>query len=143
MNESMVTTVDFYHTFLELSGAQEPGEQTLDGESLVPVMLDGIEKTQRAVYWHYPVYHHGVPASAVRKGNWKLIEDLENGSLELYNLYHDRSETTNLVEAFPQKTEELFNLLVEWRKEVGARLPVPNPDFDEEKRDQWGTHPDR
>lgn len=142
-NISIVSTVDFYKTFLELSGAEEPSDQELDGKSLVPQLLDGKVDENRAAYWHYPVYHHGVPGSVIRKGDWKLIENLENGEIELYNLYHDRSETTNLAEAFPEKAEELFKLLTIWRDDVGAELPVPNPDFDENRRLEWGTHPDR
>jgi len=143
VNRTIVSSVDFYKTFLELSGAAIPKKQILDGQSLVPVLLNGDEDTQRTVFWHYPVYHHGVPASAVRKGDWKLIENLEDGQLELFNLYHDMSETTNLAEAFPEKTAELYGLLKKWRKDVGAELPQTNPDFDETKRYQWGKHPDR
>lgn len=143
VNRTIVSSVDFYKTFLELSGASIPEEQVLDGQSLVPVLLNGDEDTQRTVFWHYPVYHHGVPASAIRKGDWKLIENLEDGQLELFNLYHDMSETTNLTEAFPEKTAELHGLLKKWRKDVDAELPLPNPDFDEMKRHQWKQHPDR
>ncbi|MBE0655097.1 MAG: sulfatase [Bacteroidales bacterium] len=143
VNKSIVSSVDFYKTFLELSGAEEPLGQVLDGKSLVPQILNAEVDAERAVYWHYPVYHHGIPGSAIRKGDWKLIENLEEGGLELYNLYHDRSETTNMSEAFPEKTEELYTLLKAWREDVGAELPVPNPEFDEQKRYEWGTHPDR
>ncbi len=142
-NKSIVTSVDFYKTFMELSGAGEPQGQVLDGKSLIPQFLKGEVDDGRAIYWHYPVYHHGVPGSAIRKGDWKLIENLEDGELELFNLYHDRSETTDVSEAFPEKTEELHELLKVWRENVGAELPVPNPDFDEQRRGEWGIHPDR
>ena len=33
-------------------------------------------------------------------------------------------------------------LLAEWREEVGAAMPVVNPDFDEARRNEWGRHPD-
>jgi len=143
INKSIVSTVDFYKTFLELSGAEDPTGQKLDGKSLIPQLLHGKVDSERAVYWHYPVYHHSVPGSAIRKGEWKLIENLESGEVELYNLYHDRSETSDLSEAFPKKTEELFSLLKIWRNDVGAELPAPNPEFDEERRYEWGIHPDR
>lgn len=143
VNRSLVTTVDFFTTFLALTGVSAPANQVLDGISLLPVMLNNEEVRDRAIYWHYPVYHHGVPKSAVIRGDWKLMENLEDGSLELYNLYHDRSETSNMAEAFPERTKELLALLNEWRNDVGAELPVPNPDFDESRRYEWGTHPDR
>ena len=143
INRSIVTSVDFYKTFMELSGAVEPKQQVLDGKSLVPQLLKDEVDSDRAIYWHYPVYHHGVPSSAIRKGDWKLIKNLEEDKLELYNLYHDLSETTNLVDAFPNKTEELYTLLKLWGKNVGAKLPTPNPNFDNQRRGEWGIHPDR
>jgi arylsulfatase A len=143
VNRSLVTTVDFYTTFLELTCIVPPANQVLDGISLLPALLKNKEISDRTIYWHYPVYHHGVPGSAVRHGDWKLIENLDDGSLELYNLYHDRSETSNMANAFPERTQELFGLLNDWRKDVDAELPVPNPDFDKARRYEWGTHPDR
>ena len=142
VNRAIVSTVDFYKTFMELCGATVPDGQVLDGKSLIPELLHGEEDTGRSVFWHYPVYHHGIPASAVRKGEWKLIENLEEGGIELYNLLYDRSETTNLSEAFPEKADELYALLKEWQGTVGAEFPVPNPDFDEKRRYEWGIHPD-
>ncbi|MCX6896754.1 MAG: sulfatase-like hydrolase/transferase, partial [Verrucomicrobia bacterium] len=63
-----VTSVDFYPTFLELAGAAKPESQVLDGKSILPEVLNGKGDPERAIYWHYPVYHHDVPAAAVRKG---------------------------------------------------------------------------
>ena len=63
--------------------------------------------------------------------------------LELYNLYHDQSETSNMMQAFPEKAKELYDLLKAWRENVGAELPVPNPVFNPDKRYIWGKHPDR
>ena len=42
-----------------------------------------------------------------------------------------------------KKTNELYQLLEEWRKDTKAELPVENPDFNPEKRYLWGKHPDR
>ena len=43
----------------------------------------------------------------------------------------------------PEKTAELYSLLKAWRKSIQAEMPVPNPDFDPKKREEWGRHPDR
>ena len=86
LNHSVVTSVDFYPTFLELAGLMPDPNQVLDGESLVGIILKGQEKYDRPLFWHYPVYHHGQPASVIRKGDYKLIENLVDGSLELYHL---------------------------------------------------------
>ena len=52
-------------------------------------------------------------------------------------------EQANLSELFPDKKEELVNILEKWRKDIGARLPEENPNFDESRRYEWGKHPDR
>jgi arylsulfatase A-like enzyme len=63
-------------------------------------------------------------------GNFKLIEYFEDGALELYNLKDDLSEERNLAAVMPEKTSELYNLMVGWRKKVNAPVPTKlNPDY--------------
>ncbi len=143
LNHSVVTSVDFYPTFLELASVAPDHNQILDGESLVNILLNSKENYDRPIFWHYPVYHHDEPASVVRKGDFKLIENLVNGSLELYNVSDDIGETHNLTESMPNKTTELHELLKAWQQEVKAEFPVPNPNFDPKRRYEWGRHPDR
>lgn len=143
VSDALVTSVDFYPTLLEIAGAEQPGGQILDGKSLLPELLDDYYNPERAIFWHYPVYHHDVPAGAVRKGDWKLIENQVTGKVSLYNLRADISEAMDLAELFPEKTLELKTLLQNWQKEVNAEFPVLNPEFDETRRDEWGVHPDR
>ncbi|QHI69792.1 sulfatase [Tichowtungia aerotolerans] len=141
--EVPVSSVDFYPTLLELAGTAAPANQVLDGVSILPALRGKSLDAERPLFWHYPVYHHGVPAGAVRKGDWKLVENQEDGSLELYNLRADINESTDVKELYPQKATALYALLKNWQNDVGAQLPVPNPDFNAEKRDEWGRHPDR
>lgn len=136
-----VTSVDFYPTFLELAGVAKPVGQTLDGKSILPELLGGQGDPDRPLFWHYPVYHHDVPAAAVRRGPWKLIENLVSGNCELYHLGADLGETTDLAAAFPDTTRELRSLLKQWQAEVKAEFPKPNPNFDEARRFEWSKHP--
>lgn len=139
--EAVVTSVDFYPTLLEITGEQIPDTWTLDGISFLPTLLHNEYNPERPVYWHYPVYHHDVPAAAIRKGDWKLIENLITGNVILYNLKYDISETTDLSKVFPEKTKELYSLLKVWQEDVGAEFPKPNPDFNPVKRNEWGKYP--
>jgi uncharacterized sulfatase len=141
-SKAIVTSVDFYPTFLELAGIKNT-RQVLDGKSLLPEFLENEYDPERAIFWHYPVYHHDVPASAVRKGDWKLIENLVTGKLSLYNLRADISESMDLSELYPEKTTELSMLLQNWQKEVKAEFPKSNPNFNKSRRFEWGKHPDR
>jgi arylsulfatase A len=143
VTNAIVSGVDFYPTLLEIAGAEKPENQILDGKSMVSVLLRNECDKDRAIFWHYPVYHHDVPAGAVRKGNWKLVENLVTRTVSLYDLETDISETTDISKAFPEKTRELYSLLKQWQKEVKAEFPVPNPDFNAERRLEWGKHPDR
>ena len=86
---------------------------------------------REAVFWHYPHYHQegGVPYSAVRKGNWKLIEIFETHTFELYNLKEDIGEQHNVLVAHPEKAAELKKDLISWRAEVGAQYATPNENY--------------
>ena len=143
VSDAIVTSVDFFPTFAGLAGLDLPSVQVFDGESFLPVLAGEEHDPDRAIFWHYPVYHHDSPASVVRKGDWKLIHYLHNDETFLYNLTDDIGESTDLSRQYPEKTDELHRLLMDWRREVKAELPVPNPDFDPERRYQWGRHPDR
>ncbi|WP_372948534.1 sulfatase [Mariniphaga sp.] len=143
ISEALVTSVDFYPTLLEIAEAETPQEQILDGKSLLPELLENKFDPERAIFWHYPVYHHDVPAGAVRMGDWKLIENQVSGKVSLFNLRADISEAMDLSELYPDKTAELKALLQNWQKEVNAEFPVPNPEFDATRRYEWGVHPDR
>ena len=143
VSEALVSSIDFYPTFTEIAMGVLPEEQALDGKSIVPELTMDNYDEERAIFWHYPVYHHDVPASAVRKGDWKLIHFLNDGRKELYNLKEDIGETSDKSADNPEKTVELYNLLDQWRVEVKAEMPVPNPDFNEKRREEWLSHPDR
>jgi hypothetical protein len=59
-------------------------------------------------------------------GDWKLMEFFEDGRLELYNLADDVGEKNNLAQKVPEKTKELHDRLLAWRREINAPLPTPN-----------------
>lgn len=128
-SDQVLTSTDFYPTILEMTGSPLLPNQHKDGMSMVPV-LRGKKMQRGPVYWHYPHYGNqgSSPGSAVRDGDWKLIEWFEEGrGLELYNLSSDIGEQKNLAETNPAKARELHDKLVSWRKEVDARLPTKNP----------------
>lgn len=137
----VVSSVDFYPTFLEIAGARGNPGHVLDGESILPLLKQTGTLERDAIYWHYPHYHHSTPAAAIRQGNWKLLEFFEDGRLELYNLKDDIAESKNLAKKMPQKAAQLQQNLAAWRKRVGAKMPTPNPDFDPARAHEWGRRP--
>src|SRR5438270_6802931 len=82
------------------------------------------------LYWHYPHYYETTtPVSAVRSGDWKLLEYFEDGRRELYNLRDDPTELRDLGSSNPDKAAELTKELAQWRTSVGAKLPQPNTQY--------------
>lgn len=127
-------TMDLFPTFVEVASATMPAEQPCDGVSLVRLMGDCNATLDReSLYWHLPHYHHSTPASAIRQGDWKLIEFFEEGQLELYHLRDDLSERHNLAADQPERAQALQTALNRWRKEVKARMPQENPDYDPDR----------
>ncbi len=126
-----VSSVDFYPTILEMAGVKTGEKPVIDGVSLLPLLKQRGDLKRSAIYWHYPHYSNqgGRPGGAVRAGDFKLIEFYEDGKLELYNLRDDIGEKTDLAARMPEKTKELHQMLVDWRKSVDAQMPTPNPDY--------------
>ena len=130
---------DFFPTFVDLAEGKLPADQTIDGLSLMPLFSNPRAKLKRsALFWHYPHYHHDRPASSIRERDWKLIEYLDGtGDVEVYNLADDIGETKNLVTHLPGRTADLKKKLNQWRQKVVARMPYPNPNYDEQRAGQW------
>lgn len=129
-----VTSPDFFPTFLEAAGAAMPAGHPGDGVSLIPLLKEG-KKTSRTLYWHYPHYGNqgGAPATAVRRGDWKLIRWFEDDKWELYNLAEDLGETKNLAATHPEKVAELKAEMERLHKATGSLDPIANPAYDASK----------
>jgi arylsulfatase A-like enzyme len=116
-------SIDFFPTICEIAGIDSMPEN-IDGISILPFLIGknrSIE--QRPLLWHYPNFSNqmGRPAGAVRIGDYKLVENYETGQLELFNLRTDISESVDLSGKMQQRTKDLHEILVKWRKEVGAK----------------------
>ncbi|NOY81276.1 MAG: sulfatase [Kiritimatiellaeota bacterium] len=133
-----VVSTDFFPTFLDLAGlGRDPRrEEAADGLSLSPLLRTPQTKLDRdALYWHYPHYYETTaPVSAVRRDAWKLLEYFEDGHIELYHVSEDISEQHDMADSEPQIAAELRQMLQDWRRAVGARLPSPNPDFTPDRK---------
>ncbi|MFW6290281.1 MAG: sulfatase [Mariniphaga sp.] len=140
-----VTNLDFYPTILEVAGIEKPEDKVLDGQSLLPVLLGKKALEERPLFWHFPIYLEAYlkegdrtqdplfrtrPGSAIRFGDWKLIQYFENNDLELYNLKEDIGETVNRADSEPEIVNRLLNILEKWRKETNAPVPEQlNPEY--------------
>ena len=110
--------------------AKVPAPTTLDFQDISPLLFEQ-KPLNRPLFWHQPHYMNqgGKPAGVAREGDWKLIEQYEDGSLELYNLAKDPSENTDLAAAEPARVAALRGKLEAWRRSVGAEPIKANANF--------------
>ena len=141
-SEEPVSNLDFYPTILEAAGIEKPDDKILDGQSILPILTQKGTLGLRPLYWHFPIYLGGGnkesqdlvfrtrPGSAIRLGDWKLIQYFENNDIELYNLKNDISEKINMAGTNPEKVKEMLKILENWREKVNAPIPTKlNPEY--------------
>lgn len=121
-----VMLTDYFPTFMELAGIDYQG--VLDGKSVVPLFgSDNPALKKRPLFWHIASqYRHGT-CSVIRKNNYKLIQFLKDGSIELYDLASDPLESKNLAKDHPELATTLLGELVEWRVKNDVPLPPESP----------------
>ncbi len=142
--------IDFMPTLAEVTSGTLPTHQPVDGESLVPLFSGATSLNRDTMYWHFPLYLAGndqqnftplrsghpnqgqgwraVPSSAIRKGDWKLIERFETNNVELYHIKDDIGEQNDLTTHLPAKATELLTDLKLWQRDTKAVIPKePNP----------------
>jgi arylsulfatase A-like enzyme len=119
-------------------GVPAQPSQHRDGVSLAAIVRGVRPPAREALYWHFPHYsNHGMqsPGGAIRQGDFKLLDYFENDSVQLFNLREDPGEKRDLASSQPAKVEELRARLHAWRKETGAQMPTPNPQYDPSRRE--------
>jgi len=91
VTETPIWQCDLYPTFLQAAGLPLEPEAHYEGSGLLDLLTGGVPPAERVFCWHYPHYpNQGErPTSAIRRGDWKLIECLETGQRRLYNLAED------------------------------------------------------
>lgn len=107
-----VTTLDVAAT--AAVAAKLETDSDADGKNLLPYLEGDIKSPPHAdLYWRFR------SQSAIRSGDWKLIQ--YNKKSYLYNLREDLSEQTNLIDEEPTRREAMETELEQWL----AQLPNP------------------
>lgn len=114
---------DFLPTFHDLAGGKKPLPQELDGGSLRPLLENGnrgnAQRNVQPLIFYYPWYDR-IPMSVIRKGDFKLIKDLNTNQTRLFNLVNDLGETTDLSDKMPQLQKQMLDTMTEYLSEVDA-----------------------
>jgi arylsulfatase A-like enzyme len=125
-----VITMDLTATLLDAAGVDPDPAFPLDGESLLPWLLDGAPAPERDLLWRTR------EQGAVRRGKWKLLVDREAKPLwhgifgkdgervRLFNLESDDREKADFALEHPELVDELLD---EWRSFDDQLLEYPPP----------------
>jgi len=140
-----LSSVDHFPTLAALAGLPASASKQVDGRSYQALLTKEERLPERGIFWHYPHYSNqlGRPASAIRRGDFKLIRFHEDDHLELYNLKSDIGETRNLATAQAARTKALSRELDAWLQSVGAKFPTANADYDPKRETEgyWWKQP--
>ncbi len=117
-------SMDLFPTVCEAAGVRF--SHPIDGRSFLPTLL-GKEQPPLRDFWFWRRReggnrYGGKTVEAVRRGDWKLLQNSPFGPLELYNLADDPLEEHDLAESNPQEFNELAAAL---RAEIQRYGTVP------------------
>lgn len=115
-NTSLVMLMDIFPTLLDITANKD---LKTNGKSFLPVLQNKEVWNDRTVFWHSskarPVNTGDTKSSAIRKGDYKLINWYKEGRTELYNIAEDPSEKNDLSKSKPQLTVQLLKELNSWK----------------------------
>lgn len=104
--ESPTHVVDWLPTLIRAAGGDPTEIQATEGIDLWSALSDqSSDLPERTMYWKTR------SASAVRQGDWKLIQHRKGQRNELFDLKNDPLEKTNLTQKEPERVRKLLALL--------------------------------
>ena len=118
VSPQMAITMDWTASFLAAAGVAADARYPLDGEDLLPVLAGERSPYERTLFWRTPT------ASAVRRGPWKFLHQLDGDRGCLFNLVRDIREYADFRASHPQVHASLRAAFREWESGV---LPRPQP----------------
>ncbi|MHC4405209.1 MAG: sulfatase family protein [Planctomycetota bacterium] len=96
-----ITNLDWYPTLLSIAGIELPEDVAIRGRSFLPILQRARIAWNNDMFCEYSMKHGAqTHMRAVRTPKWKLMIDfLNEGRAELYDLEKDPRETTNLIDS--------------------------------------------
>jgi arylsulfatase A-like enzyme len=108
-----VSSMDIFMTSAKLAECELPDDRTYDGTDLMPYLKGSNEGIPHdRFYWKADHIH------AMRMGDWKYLQSIRDGWIELYNLKEDRYEQIDLHTIKPDELLKLQEVFDKWSKEL-------------------------
>ena len=135
--DAFLSSTDWYPTLIDMLKIQRPEALNFDGVSQVPAMT-GKAAPRDSLYCFVPNYYPKpgtIPATYVRRGDWKLIRFHGDGvdgadRFELYNLAKDVGESKNVAAENTELVQKMNAGITAYLARTEAMVPIPNPAYD-------------
>ncbi|GGK10749.1 sulfatase [Yeosuana aromativorans] len=122
--ESIVLGMDVFPTIVDI--ALNKKITGIDGVSVKDEIYKKSSLKDRTVYWNSykarPLQTGDDKTSAIRIGDYKLLQFVESGKVELYNVAEDISEKNDLSKQMPEKTQSMLAMLEKFKKERHVKM---------------------
>lgn len=121
-------SMDIYPTVIQLAGVEI--NHTVEGRSFLNTLLGNTEaEEERVVYFtrrEGGLTYGGKAYHALRKGDWKLLQNSPYQPMELYNLKTDPKEENDLIKSELEIYKEMNSILMQHIQE-GGNTPWQKP----------------
>lgn len=121
-------SMDIYPTLLQLAGVEI--NHPIEGRSFLNTLLGNTEaEEERVVYFtrrEGGLTYGGKAYHALRKGDWKLLQNSPYQPMELYNLKTDPKEENDLIKSELEIYKEMNSILMQHIQE-GGNTPWQKP----------------
>jgi arylsulfatase A-like enzyme len=127
-----VVGYDVFPTFCRLAGVKEKLPANVEGGDISALFAgtsNAVSRTNEGLVFHFPHYQGDTPHSAIRLGDYKLLEFYETGERVLFNLKTDLAERNDIAKSNPEIAADLGKRLKTYLAGAGAAMPKPNPDY--------------
>ncbi|WPJ95931.1 sulfatase [Coraliomargarita algicola] len=121
-----ITSMDFFPTFVHMSGGSTDEIKELEGMDLMPLFKGADQLDRESLYWHYPHNRNGVKYSmggVVLSRDWKFYNGYGVQPDVLFNLKEDPMEQTNVISSHPEMADRMLKEHEAWLASVKAAEP--------------------
>ncbi|MDR1369138.1 MAG: sulfatase-like hydrolase/transferase [Dysgonamonadaceae bacterium] len=125
-NTSVVSALDMFESLCSIANVKLPEGYKSDGMNMSNALLGKPQQRNIPVFWEYrrndseafPKPHDKdiSPNIAVRDGDWKLLVNNDGSEVMLFNLHDNLRETLEVSGKYPEITQKLKEMALNWRK---------------------------